>query len=580
MFELTGTPAKLSANEGYKEQSNYLRGTLAAELTGDKPDLSPESVQLIKFHGSYQQEDRDARKRREQTGVRKFYMFMVRCRIPGGKMTAEQYLALDDLAGRLANGTLRFTTRQGIQFHGIIKQALQATIAGINRTLLTTLAACGDVARNIMCCPAPLRQDGLRAQLQAAAERLADHLAPRTTAYHEIWLNGEPLKNGELPGHTPALRSHHGDAVEPIYGKTYLPRKFKAGLTLPEDNCIDVYSQDLGFVAEVKGEEIIGYNVLVGGGMGMTHGRHDTFPHLAQPICWIPAHRLLALAEAVVKLYRDHGNRADRKRARLKYLVAEWGTGKFRGVLEGYAEEPLAPPKPILVQAGNLHLGWQAQRDGQFFYGLSIENGRVKDEGNFRLRSALRRLVEEFRPSLWITPSQDLHLGDLPASARKHLEATLQAHGIRLPGELSAVRKNSMACPAIPTCGLALTESERALPGIIDQLEKVLLRLGLDQETITVRMTGCPNGCARPYQSDIGLVGRSGDKYLIYVGGRPAGDRLSFPLRDLVPQDRIVPTLAPVLATYSTQRHMGEGFGDFCARIGLAAVQALLPPQK
>jgi sulfite reductase (ferredoxin) len=369
---------KLSANEAIKENSNYLRGNLAAELADANPSISKDSAQLIKFHGSYQQEDRDARKHREQTGLRKFFMFMVRCKMPGGKLTADQYLALDHLAGTHANGTLRFTTRQGIQFHGIIKKDLAGTISAINDCLLTTLGACGDVERNLMCCPAPLRHDGLRDQLQAEAARLAEHLAPKTTAYHEIWLNGQPaVAGGQLSvasGQLPEKKSKHHRSVEriteePLYGKTYLPRKFKTGLTLPEDNCIDVYSQDLGFVAEVKGDKIIGYNVLVGGGMGMTHGRHDTFPHLAQPVCWIPTEQLLATAEAVIKLYRDHGNRADRKRARLKYLIADWGVAKFRTVLEEYIDDPLLPPKPFLIQAGNLHLGWQSQGDGRYFYG-------------------------------------------------------------------------------------------------------------------------------------------------------------------------------------------------------------------
>jgi sulfite reductase (ferredoxin) len=580
MTQIKEEPAvaiKLSANEEIKANSDYLHGTLAADLADANPDISKDSVQLIKFHGSYQQDDRDTRKRREQTGLRKYYMFMVRCRIPGGKVTADQYLTLDDLAGTHANGTLRFTTRQSVQLHGIVKKDLKGTIAAINESLLTTLGACGDVSRNIMCCPTPLRHDGLRDQLQTEADRLAVHLAPRTTAYHEIWLNGQQLKNGELPTERPAKRSHGCDAVEPIYGNTYLPRKFKTGLTLPEDNCIDVYSQDLGFVADVKHGQIVGYNVLVGGGMGMTHGRHDTFPHLAQPICWIPAANLLTMAEAVVKLYRDHGNRADRKRARIKYLVAAWGTAKFCSVLEEYTAGPLASPKPILIQAGSLHHGWNSQGDGRFFYGLSIENGRVKDHGGFRLRTALRLLVEQMRPALRLTPSQDVLLCDLPATKKQVIEDTLRSHEVRLPHELSDIRRHSIACPAIPTCGLALTESERALPGVINQLEKELQRLGLERETLTVRMAGCPNGCARPFQSDIGLVGRSGDKYTIFVGGRPAGDRLNFLLRDLVPLHQIVPTLIPLLEAFGRFRQSGEGFGDYCTRLGIESLQGQLP---
>jgi sulfite reductase (ferredoxin) len=556
-------PAKKSGVETLKETSRYLRGNIVTELNDGTDHVSKDSYNLLKFHGTYQQEDRDARKTRDKTGVGKHYMFMVRCKIPGGKVTADQYLAVDDLAGQYANGTLRFTTRQGIQLHGVLKGDLHATIAGINHCLLTTLGACGDVERNVMTCPAPIR--GVRDELQAAADRIASHLAPRSRAYHEMWLNGQPV--GEKPG--------DGDA-EPIYGKVYLPRKFKTGIGLPSDNCIDIYAQDLGFLAEVKDDQVVGYNVLVGGGMGMTNGNPNTFPFLARPICWIPAGDLVPMAEAVVKLYRDHGNRADRKRARIKYLVHDWGVPKFRQVLAEYAGGKLALPKPLLVQTGDLHHGWQAQGDGQWFYGLSIENGRVKDDGACRLRTALRTLVQRLKPNLRITPNQDLLLCDLPEGAQRAIEHTLADHGVLRPDQFSTVRKLSMACPAIPTCGLALSEAERALPKLIDQLEAEFQRLGLNQEELTVRMTGCPNGCARPYQSDIGIVGRSGDKYTLYVGGRPLGDRLGFVLKDLVPLAQIVPTLVPVLHAFKAGREPGEGFGDYCTRLGVESVRALL----
>jgi sulfite reductase (ferredoxin) len=567
---------KRSAVEALKEASRQLRGTIGAELLQDSDHFAEADKQLLKFHGTYQQEDRDARKNRKREGIGKHYMFMVRCKIPGGQLTADQYLAVDELAGQYANGTLRFTTRQGIQLHGVLKSHLKDTIAGINASLLTTLGACGDVCRNVMACPAP-RHGGPHAQLQETAAILAAHLAPRSRAYHEIWLNGQALAD-------PAATAD----VEPLYGKVYLPRKFKIGLTLPDDNCIDVYAQDLGFLAIVENGTVVGYNVLVGGGMGMTHGNHNTFPHLAQPVCYVPAGAVVGAAEAVVRLFRDHGNRADRKRARIKYLVHDWGVDKFREVLGGYAVGQLQPARPVQVSGFDPHLGWHPHGDGKWYYGLSIENGRVKDEGSLGLRTGLRRIIERFHPLLRLTPLQDILLCDLGAGAKPEIDALLAEHGIRRPEEISAVQKYSMACPAIPTCGLALSESERALPAIIDQLEVELRRLGLEGEKITVRMTGCPNGCARPYQSDIGLVGRSGEKFTIFLGGHVLGHRLNFHFKDLVHKDDIVPTLTVLLTQFKLDRRSDETFGDWCQRAGAerllamveAAVHARQPTQE
>jgi sulfite reductase (ferredoxin) len=571
---LASTPpktAKPSAAEALKENSQALRGSIAQELARDADHFSETDKNLLKFHGTYQQEDRDARKTRKKDGVGKHFMFMVRCKIPGGRLTADQYLAVDDLAGKYANGTLRFTSRQGIQLHGVLKGHLKETIAGINECLLTTLGACGDVERNVMACPAPHHHNGVRAQLQATAAALASYLAPRTRGYHEIWLNGKAV---ELNGasHKSAAEDH-----EPLYGKTYLPRKFKTGLALPEDNCIDVYAQDLGLLAIVADGEIVGYNVLVGGGMGMTHGNHNTFPFLAQPICYVPAAEVMKTAEAVIKLFRDHGNRADRKRARIKYLVHDWGVEKFREVLAGYLGRTPDLPRSVAVHGYDLHLGWHPQGDGKWFYGISVENGRVKDEGSFRLRASLRTLAERLRPELRLTPMQDVLLCDLDGSARVEIEETLAAHGVAIPDSLSLVQKNSMSCPAIPTCGLALSESERVLPQIIDEIESVWRDLGLEKEMLSVRMTGCPNGCARPYQSEIGIVGRSGDKYTVFVGGNIHGDRLNFPLKDLVPRADLLPNLVPLLRQFKEARHPGEGFGDFCHRLGAEKLLALLP---
>jgi sulfite reductase (ferredoxin) len=560
-------PPQRSPVEGIKEASRQLRGGIALELAKDSDHFDDQDKQLLKFHGTYQQEDRDARKTRRKDGVGKHHMFMVRCKIPGGRLTAEQYLAVDSLAGAYANGTLRFTSRQGIQLHGVLKSGLKDTIAGINSCLLTTLGACGDVERNVMACPAPHYQDAVHEQLQETARLIAAHLAPRTGAYHEIWLNGKPVENG-------ASTADH----EPLYGKLYLPRKFKTGLALPEDNCIDVYGQDLGLLAIVRDGEVMGYNVLVGGGMGMTYGNADTFPYLGRPICYVPAPSVLGAAEAVVKLFRDHGNRANRRRARIKYLVHDWGVDKFRDVLAGYIGGVLYMPKEVKVSGYDLHLGWHPQGNGQWYYGLSVENGRVKDDGHFRLRSGLRALVERLQPEIRLTPVQDILLCGLDSAARADLEKTLDEFGIARPEQLSNVRKHSMACPAIPTCGLAISESERALPGILNSLEDEMERLGLGDEKLSVRMTGCPNGCVRPYQSDIGIIGRSGDKFTLFVGGHVLGHRLNFQLKDLVHRDEIVPTLVPILEQFKEDREPGECFGDYCQRIGLTRLQTLLLP--
>jgi sulfite reductase (ferredoxin) len=564
--------AKLSALEGIKENSRLLRGTIPLEVLQDIDHFNDQNKQLLKFHGTYQQDDRDARKERTKESPGKRYMFMVRCKIPGGRVTTAQYLAMDRLAGDYANGTLRITSRQGIQLHGVLKRNLKETIAGINRCLLTTLGACGDVERNVMATPAPI-DSPLHRQLQETAARIAAHFAPRTGAYHEIWLDGEEVSGAKER----ATRSSNGDAadVEPIYGKVYLPRKFKTGLAFPEDNSIDIYAQDLGLLAIAENQAILGYNVLVGGGMGMTHGNANTFPFLARPICYVPADKVVDIAEAVIKLFRDHGNRADRRRARIKYLVHGWGEERFRSVLAGYVPFPLDLPRPIEVSDFPLHLGWHPQGDGKYFYGISVENGRIKNDGSFRLRSCLRHLVERFGPEIRLTPSQDILLCHLPPDAQGDIERTLQEHGVTLPDRLSLVQKHSMACPAIPTCGLAITESERVLPGIIDQLEAELERLGLAQEKISVRMTGCPNGCARPYQSDIGLVGRSGDKFMVFVGGNILGNRLNFELCDLVPHQQIVPLLVPLLEKFKEEKKPGEGFGDYCQRIGMERMQRL-----
>jgi sulfite reductase (ferredoxin) len=560
------TEAKLSPVEGIKAESRHLRGTIAQELADPAVDhLSEANKQLIKFHGSYQQEDRDARKNRSKAGVGKAYMFMIRLKLPGGRLSADQYLAVDDIASRYANGTLRVTTRQSIQFHGVLKENLKTTIAGINHALLSTLGACGDVNRNVIACPAPL-PDPTRRQMQELAVAVASHLAPKAggRAYHEIWLNGDRVGDPD-------------PAEEPIYGKVYLPRKFKTAFALPHDNCTDILAQCLGFLAISENGKPVGYNLYAGGGQGRTNGKAETFPHLAEPICFVEPDEVVSAAEAVCKLFRDHGNRADRKRARLKYVVHDWGVERFREVVaQDYWGKPLRMPKYAPITGLDLHHGWQPQGNGKWFLGLSVENGRVKDEGPLRLRCGLRAIVGRFRLSVRLTTQQDVLLCDISAADRPAVESMLNEYGIPRPDSLSLVQKWSMACPAIPTCGLALTEAERALPGVVDQLEAVLAELGLGQETISVRMTGCPNGCARPYQSEVGIVGRGGTKYTLYIGGDSFGRRLNTELADSVPLEQIAPKLRVIFAAFRAERAAGESFGDYCTRVGIARLQSLI----
>ena len=545
----------LSPVENVKELSRGLRGDLAAELTQRTTHVSDESAQLLKFHGTYQQEDRDQRRAQRGTDAEPAHQFMVRCKIPGGVLSGPQYLVIDELADRYGNGTLRVTTRQGNQFHGVLKGDLKATIRAVNDALVTTLGACGDVVRNVVSCPAPTSR-GLREQVFSVARRLSDHLLPRTRAYHEIWLDGEQVAGGSLES-------------EPIYGTRYLPRKFKVAFAFPDDNCCDVHSNDLGFLVVQEGGQLLGFNVLVGGGMGKTHGKEDTYPRLADVLGFAATEQLVEVAEAVVKVQRDHGNRSDRRHARLKYLLDKEGLDWFRKQVERRLGRRLAPASDIEVSGIADHLGWHAQERGRSFLGLFIENGRIRDAGNSRLRSGIRRVVETLGAGVRLTPQQNLLITDVPDRCRGLVERILADHGVTADAMLSPVRRWSMACPALPTCGLALAEAERALPDVISELERELETLGVSDAALTVRMTGCPNGCARPYTADLAFVGRSLNKYAVFVGGSMLGTRLGTQYADLVPRDRLVATVRPLFERFRDERLEGERFGDFCDRVVL-----------
>lgn len=557
--------------ERIKLASNHLKGQIVEELQQETSRFSEDQVQLLKFHGTYQQEDRDQRVARKATKEEKAYQFMVRSRIPGGVLTAEQYLAEDELAGRYANGALRITTRQGFQLHGVLKGDLHATIRDINAALLSTLAACGDVNRNVMACSAPLASRS-HARIHEIAQKIAMHLAPRSKAYHELWIDGEQVQT---------IEQEDKAEVEPIYGSTYLPRKFKIGVAFPGDNCIDVYTQDVGLVAQLEHEgtaqeNLVGFTVLIGGGMGMTHGKTDTYPHLALPLCFATVDETLEIVETIVTIQRDYGDRQNRKHARMKYVVAERGIPWFRAELEKRLGRGVADPHPLVWNDVDDHLGWHEQGDGRWFIGLYVENGRIRDDGENNLRAGLRAIVDEFRPGIHLTPQQNILLTDLSAQQKEALNTRLAEYGIVTDPTKLGLRRLAMACPALPTCGLALAEAERISPSIVDQIEIDLRELGLVGEQISIRMTGCPNGCARPYMGDIGFVGRTKDIYNVYIGGDQPNTRLNTLYAAMVHTADLAATIRPLLKIWRDERLPGENFGDFSHRVGIEYLQALV----
>lgn len=549
--------------EHIKVESHHLRGQIVEELQEDSSRFSEPQIQLLKFHGSYQQEDRDVRQARKGAGVEKAYQFMVRSRIPGGALTAEQYLVEDELADRYGNGTLRITTRQSFQLHGILKGNLRSTIHNINKALLSTLAACGDVNRNVMACPAPTHSRA-HARVEEIAHEVAMHLAPRSKAYHEIWVDGEKV-------HT--VEDTTEEEVEPLYGATYLPRKFKVGVAFPGDNCIDIFTQDVGLIANLDGETLTGFTVIIGGGMGMTNGKKETYPRLGTPLCNITVEQTLPVVETIMTVQRDYGDRQNRKHARMKYVVEERGIEWYREQVEERLGYKLQEPQPIELHDVEDHLGWHRQDEKHWFVGLSIENGRLKDTEQVRLKTGLRQVVQQFRPGIRLTAQQNILLTNIADEQRAALEAMLSEYGISTDPNDAGAYRFAMACPALPTCGLAVAESERVLPSIVRQIEEDLRELGMENNPLSVRMTGCPNGCARPYLGDIGIVGRSKDLYNIYVGGDWANTRMNTLYAPSVRTEKLAETIRPLLQLWRDERQERETFGDYCHRVGIAYLQ-------
>lgn len=544
---------KLSANEYLKTDSNYLRGTilegLADQLTGA---ISESDQQLTKFHGIYMQDDRDLRKERRLQKLERAYSFMIRVRVPGGVCTPEQWIQMDDIADKYTVGTIKLTTRQAFQFHGILKGVLKKTMQEINKSLLDTIAACGDVNRNVMCSVNP-DESPVHAQVLDISQKISDHLTPQTKAYHEIWLDGEKVESSE-------------EEVEPIYGKTYLPRKFKAGVTVPPYNDVDIYSQDLGFIAIVEDGKLLGYNLSVGGGFGTTHGNTNTFPRLADVVAFVLPEQVVQVSEEVVKIQRDFGDRTDRKHARFKYTMEDRGVEWFKKELFSRLGYELPEPKEFTFTRNGDRYGWHQLENGNWSYTFFITNGRVKDTKEFPMKTGLRELAKVHTGDIRLTANQNVMFSGITPELKDRFQAMLEEFGFSDPTKLSGLRRNSMACVALPTCTLALSESERFLPDLVTELEDVFEEVGLRDDEVIIRMTGCPNGCARPFLGEIGFIGKAPGVYNLYLGAGFKGDRLNKLYRESIKQEDIVPTLRPIIEDYAKTRNEGEKFGDFVIR--------------
>ncbi len=543
---------KVTHNEVIKEASPTLAGSIAATVASGADQFSADDQQFIKFHGIYQQDDRDLRK------TTKKFIMMVRGRIPGGLMTPSQWITFDDLASNYGNNTLRITTRQSIQFHGVVMAGLGALIKKINDSLLSTLAACGDVNRNVMASPAPAQSEA-RATMIKDVYRVVEALAPKTTAYHSIWLNGVQL-NLEDPANK--------NFEDPLYGKTYLPRKFKTAFVLPPSNDLDVFTNDLGYIGIVENGRLAGYNVAVGGGMGRSHGNTMTYPRLADVLGFIRPEQVVDVAKAVLTVHRDFGDRTDRKHARLKYVVQEKGVDWVRAEVARRAGLQFESARPFKFTTTSDRYGWEQALDGRWFLTVFVETGRVKDTEGRRLKSALRQVAEKFgQIEFRLTANQNVIIANATAAERDAITEVLTGHGVRVEQQASVLHRAAMACPALPTCGLALAESERMLPGLVDRVEKLCQETGLAGEEIVIRSTGCPNGCARPYMAEMGFVGKAPGRYQLWLGGNAAGTRLTRLFKDVVKEAELETELRPILARYAAERHQGERFGDWCDRV-------------
>jgi sulfite reductase (NADPH) hemoprotein beta-component len=542
---------RLSPDERMKYESNYLRGTIAEGLldriTGAVP--SDDDVKLMKFHGIYQQDDRDIRDERRRQKLEPAYQFMIRVRLPGGVCTPAQWLKLDELARDHGGETLRLTTRQTFQFHWVLKDSLRPIIQGLHETLLDTIAACGDDSRGVMSTVDP-QSSRFHAEVAAMAKKVSDHVIPKTRAYHEIWYGDERVASSE--------------PEEPFYGRTYMPRKFKIGFALPPSNDIDVYAQDLGFIAIGGPKGLEGFNVVIGGGMGRTDQAPETYPRLASLIGFIPVDRLLACVDGVMAVQRDYGDRKDRMHARFKYTIDDKGLDWVTAEIERHMGAPFEEARPFAFTTNGDSFGWNETPDGRHHRAVFIQSGRL----TLKLLDAMRDIARVHKGTFRLTPNQNLIIAGVKAEDKPVIEGILKAYDL-LDETASTLRKNAIACVALPTCGLAMAESERYMPDLLTKIEKIMARHGLSDEAITIRMSGCPNGCSRPYIAEIGLTGRAPGKYNLYLGGGFHGERLNKMVRENVAEPVILEVLEETLGRYARERQIGEHFGDFLIRVGI-----------
>lgn len=577
----TSTKSKV---EKLKKSSNFLREPVATELLQDTTHFTEDGIQILKFHGSYQQDNRDNRAK----GQEKDYQFMLRTRNPGGFIPPQLYLALENLSEEYGNHTLRVTTRQGLQIHGILKKNLKTVIATMIKNMGSTLGACGDLNRNVMSPPAPYKN---RPEYQYAyeyANNIADLLTPQTGAYYEIWLDGEKAITAEENPEVKAARQKNGngtifpDTEEPIYGENYMPRKFKCSVTVPGDNSIDVYTHDVSLVVITnENGDLEGFNVLAGGGLGRTHRKEETFARTSDEICYVQKDDVYDLMKAIVATQRDYGDRHQRRHARMKYLINDWGVEKFRTKLEEYFGKTLESFKPLPEWKYQDYLGWHEQGDGKLFFGLSVENGRIKNDGDFQLKTALKQIVEKYELPMLLSPNHNIIFSEIDPQWRDGIEEILKNNGVEInPEAVNHLTRYSMACPAYPTCGLAIAESERALPSIVARIDALLHKLGMSEETFVIRMTGCPNGCARPYMAELGFVGTGLETYQIWLGGSPNQVRLAQTYEEKLSIANLEKFFEPILVFFRDKKQNNESFGDFCHRIGFDALRKFTKKYK
>lgn len=538
-----------------KESSNYLRGTITESLNNPLTGSMKEQDQvLIKFHGTYQQQDRDLDDERKHQKLEPLYSFLIRVRVPAGITSPAQWLALDGLADKYADKTLKLTTRQAFQFHGVLKRNLKTTMQEINNTLLDTLAACGDVNRNVMTSANPF-ESPLHAEVAEDAKKISAYLTPQTAAYHEIWLDGKLVEGGEKD-------------EEPLYGKTYLPRKFKTAIAIPPRNDSDVLSNDLGFIAIIENGQLAGYNVTVGGGMAYTFGNNNTYPRVADVVGYIPKTEIVKVSEAVLVFQRDHGNRSDRKNARLKYTIDRLGLDYFHSELKRTHNIEIEATRPYKFTTLGDKFGWSQSADGYWHYTVFVEGGKLVDRAGYPAKTAIREVAKIHTGSFILTGNQNVVIAQVSEKQKPKIENILKKHNVVDGKSLSQLRQNSIACAALPLCGLAFAEAERYLPSLVDKLDKVFEANGLLDEPISIRMTGCPNGCGRPFLAEIGLVGRAPGKYNLYLGASFVGDRLNKLYKEMLSEEEIISALTPILEDYAKTRDQNERFGNFVIRKG------------